>query len=144
MAQKKKGMVIMKKKTALDPTLFTQVVSPPENAFRTMSVNIYEDGKFNMNGKLTRALGGKSLQIAFTDDCKNFMMSEAPEGDSSLHFPKNGSKKLPMVIQLLKKQKILFPARYEVWFTEGGFWQGDICENPTLLQSGKPRASKKS
>ena len=49
----------------IDRKLFTQPVTPPENRYTLMSVTVYPDGKFNMNGKLAEKLGGKRLCISF-------------------------------------------------------------------------------
>lgn len=134
----------MKKKIAMNRDLFTHTITPPEKLAQMTCVNIYEDGKFNMNGRLANKLGGKSLEIAFTEDGVHFMLMETTVSDFTVCFPKNGSRKLPDVIEHLKKQKIMLPARYEVWLTDEGHWQGDLLENPTPLQSGKHHNSKKS
>ncbi|MDF1493825.1 hypothetical protein [Caproiciproducens sp. CPB-2] len=56
---------------------FTIVVAPPVNRLFTTCINIYQDGKFNMNGKLSSILGGKFLQIRLTDNCRNMCILEA-------------------------------------------------------------------
>ncbi|MGM9619476.1 MAG: hypothetical protein ACI3W8_06570 [Oscillospiraceae bacterium] len=109
-----------------------------------MCVNIYPDGKFNLNGKLAEKLRGKAMEIKFTPDGKHFMMEEAKDAQRQITFPKSGSRKLAEVADLLEKHKITLPARYEVWFTDDGFWQGDHMEDPTQPRSEKPRTSRKS
>ena len=99
----------MKKKTAMNRSLFTHAITPPEKLAQMMCVNIYDDGKFNMNGKLTNKLGGKSLEIAFTEDGAHFILMETTVSDFAVCFPKTGSRKLPAVIEHLKKQKIMLP-----------------------------------
>ena len=106
-------------------------------------LNIYKDGKFNMNGKLAAILGGKTLELSFTDDGQHFLLEESSGGVQSVRFPKSGSRKLLVVTALLEQQHIMMPAKYEVWLTEDGVWQGDLLENPMLSQSPKPRSSKK-
>ena len=44
------------KRKMIDRKLFTQPVTPPENRYTLMSVTVYADGKFNMNGKLSEKL----------------------------------------------------------------------------------------
>ena len=123
---------------------FSVAISNPSNRTSVICVNIYKDGRFNMNGKLAEKLGGKTLHLAFTADAQHFMMKEDPASDAVV-FPKNGSKKLEDVLELLNSQKILMPAKYEVWYDEGdNYWQGDLTENPILPQSAKPHSSKKN
>lgn len=109
---------------------FIYSIDPPETRSDMLAVSLYEDAKFNMNGKLLQILGGKYLGITFTADCKNICLQEMDS--SGIKFNKNGSRKLPKCIQLLKGHKIAFPAKYEVWFCDGlGVWQGALLENPT-------------
>ena len=42
---------------------FEIIISPPSNRFASTCVNIYEDGRFNLNGKLAAKIGGKKLDI---------------------------------------------------------------------------------
>ena len=131
------------KKIALPRTMFTQKMIPASTISQTTCVNIYKDGKFNMNGKLAAILGGKTLELSFTDDGQHFLLEESSGGVQSVRFPKSGSRKLLVVTALLEQQHIMMPAKYEVWLTEDGVWQGDLLENPMLSQSPKPRSSKK-
>ena len=40
--------------------------------------------------------------------------------------------------------KVSLPAQFEVWYDEEMHaWLGELAENPTILQSGKPHSSKK-
>ena len=39
---------------------FEIIISPPSNRLASMCVNIYEDGKFNLNGKLAAKIAAKS------------------------------------------------------------------------------------
>lgn len=68
-----------------------------------MSVTVYSDGKFNMNGKLSEKLGGKRLCISFTADAKNFILEEVPDSSIEIAFPKNGSKIIPSALEIIKK-----------------------------------------
>ena len=49
---------------------FSIIISPPVNRLASTCVNIYEDGKFNMNGKLAEKLGGKEVAIKLLPDGK--------------------------------------------------------------------------
>ena len=101
----------------------------------TLSVNIHENGKFNLNGNLNEKLKGKTVCLRFTSDAKHFMLIESDDPSDSFAFPKSGSRKLTEVFELLKRNKISFPASHLVWKNEnGGFWQGDFAENPTQLR----------
>ncbi|MBR5536366.1 MAG: hypothetical protein IKU58_00515 [Clostridia bacterium] len=131
------------KKTALPRTMFTQKMVPASTMNQITCVNIYKDGKFNMNGKLAASLGGKTLELSFTDDGQHFLLEESSGGAQSVRFPKSGSRRMLMVTELLEQQHIMLPAKYEVWLTEDGVWQGDLLENPMLSQSPKLRSSKK-
>lgn len=134
----------MKKRTPLPRNLFSKPISPPEKLSQIMCVNIYDDGKFNMNGKLANKLGSKTLELSFTEDGTHFMIQDASDSLSGIKFPKSGSRKLPEIAEHLKARKILFPAKYEVWLTDEGFWQGDLLENPTQPRLEKHRNSKKN
>ena len=72
---------------------FEIIISPPSNRLASMCVNIYEDGKFNLNGKLAAKIGGKKLGIRLTRDGKYLCLIE--NGD--IAFPKSGSCKIPEV-----------------------------------------------
>ena len=123
---------------------FTVLIPNPANRLTSACVTIYEDGRFNMNGKLAGNLGGKKIAVSFTTDANHFALKEE-NGANSIFFPKNGSKKLDAVSTLLKNIKIAFPAKYDVWYNEeGGFWQGDLPVNPTQLPSTRRHSSKKS
>lgn len=134
----------MKKRISLPRNLFSKTICPPEKLGQMMCVNIYNDGKFNMNGRLATKLGNKALDLAFTEDGTHFILLETSDSLSAIKFPKSGSRKLPEVTELLKGRKIVFPAKYEVWLTDEGHWQGDLLANPTQPQSGKHRSLKKN
>ena len=127
----------------IDRKLFTQTATPPESRYTLMIVTIYGDGKFNMNGKLAEKLGGRQLRISFTADAKNFILEENTDVRSAIAFPKNGTKVIPSVLEIVKKGKLLLPAKYEVWLAEDGIWQGDYLENPTPSPSGRHPSSNK-
>ena len=115
-------------------------ISPPANRLSSTSINIYEDGKFNMNGKLAEKLGGQKLHIRFTKDMKHLCL--ASEGN--IYFPKNGSQRLPEVSELLKKAGFSFPAKYELNFDkEQNLWCGTHQANPSTLPSVSVRSTKK-
>ena len=118
-------------KKLLSANEFTVPIRNPANRMTVVCVNIYKDGRFNMNGKLSEKLGGKKLKLAFTPDAAHFMLQEGADPDA-VSFPKNGSKKLEDVLTLLNQRKIPLPARYDVWYNDAeSFWQGDMVENPT-------------
>ena len=122
---------------------FSVVITNPENRLNTMCVNIYEDGKFNMNGKLSEKLAGSKMYIAFTPDARHFLMKKSDE-PGAIAFPKSGSKKIEQVAKHLTDQKILFPAKFNVWYDEEeDTWRGNLSVNPILPLSGQARGSKK-
>lgn len=119
---------------------FELIISPPTNRLATMCVNIYSDGRFNLNGKLIEKIGCSKVSIRFTRDGKYLCLAE--NGDIS--FPKSGSRKLPDVLEKLKGTKITYPAKYEVVCSEATrTWQGVYEENPTKSPSEKVRSTKK-
>lgn len=108
------------------------------------TVMIRENGQFNMNSRLTAALGGKKVTVSFTPDAKHILLSKRSDGEL-IYFPKSGSKKLDKALTLLKEHKISLPATYEVWQRdETDCWQGDLVANPTILPPKRRRHSKKS
>jgi hypothetical protein len=110
---------------------FTFVIAPPASRTDILCVNLYADGRFNLNGKLAEALRGKSVQISFTDDAKHLCLLER-DSVNAVKFPKSGSRRLEQALQHLKSHKIPIPAKYEVHYCEEHkFWQGDLIENPT-------------
>lgn len=119
---------------------FSITVAPPSNRLASLSVNIYGDGRFNMNGKLAEKLGSQKVSIRFTEDCRHLCLLE--NGDIS--FPKSGSRKIPELSDLLNKKGITFPAHYEVSFNSNEkFWLGVYCENPMKRLSEKVRSTRK-
>ena len=124
---------------------FHIIIEPPENRFSTTCVNIYDDGKFNMNGKLSSIFGGKELRISFTDNCRNMCILDTGNKSELIRFPKGGSRKIPMIICKLKDHGIPLPAKYEMWYSEKySCWQGEYIENPTKKPSTKPQSSRKN
>lgn len=119
---------------------FSIIISPPSNRLESTSVNIYSDGKFNLNGKLTEKLGGRKIKIQFTPDCRYLCLLE--NGDISI--PKGGSRKLLEVSDLLKKNGIMMPVKYELQYSVvTKSWQGEREENPIKLPSRRARSTKK-
>lgn len=122
-------------KKALKLEKYTVKIAPPENRLQAQCVNVYADGKFNMNEKLKKVLGQKSFLLRFTEDAKHFALIPEDEKDGVIRFPKSGSRKLPDVVEALRGKSVSFPARFDVWFNEEEqFWQGDLQENPTQKQ----------
>ena len=123
---------------------FAFVVDPPENRMKAYYVSIYADGRFTLNGRLADKLSRKPLQIRFNKDATRLCLLESAE-EKTMQFPKNGSKKLPDVVNYLKKQKILIPVRYKVGYSEEyRSWQGVLEENPTIMQaSGRSNTKRK-
>lgn len=132
------------KRKMLDRNLFTRRVIPQENRYSLMSATIHPDGRFSMHGKLAGKLGGVALGIIFTADAKNFILAEAKDDGDAITFPKNGSKILPSALEIVKKEKLPLPVKYEVWLGEDGIWQGDDMENPTLPLAGKRHGLEKA
>ena len=85
----------MKTRTSLPRNLFSKIISPPEKLCQMMCVNIYDDGKFNMNGKLANKLGNKTLTLSFTEDGTHFLIQETSERLSAIKFPKADQKSSP-------------------------------------------------
>ncbi len=136
---------MVKKNKDIPLDYFHIIIEPPENRLSSTRVNIYDDGKFNMNGKLTNVLGGKELQVRFTDDYRNMCILETGDEGSLIKFPKSGSYRIPKLIYLLKDHGLSFPARYEFWYSEATrTWQGEYIENPTKKPSTKPPSLKKN
>lgn len=142
---KKDGKEMIKERKDIPLEDFHIIIEPPENHFPTTCVTIYADGKFNMNDKLSSVLGGKELQIRFTGDYRNICIWEMGDKSSLIKFPKSGSRKIPKLICLLKEHGLVFPAKFEFWYSETtGSWQGEYIENPTKKPSVRPPSSKKN
>ena len=47
---------------------FELIISPPTNRLAAMCVNIYSDGRFNLNGKLIEKIGCSKVSVRFTRD----------------------------------------------------------------------------
>ena len=123
---------------------YSIVISNPVSRLCVTCVNIYKDGRFNMNGKLTALLGGKKLNIRFTKDAHYFMMNESDDANA-IFFPKSGYKKIEEISKLLSIHKVSFPAQYVVWYDEEmRIWRGELTENPTIPLQGKSRSTKKN
>lgn len=121
---------------------FTIRVEPPSSRVAITCVNVHEDGKFNMNGKLAAILGGKHLKVLFEPKFQQFILQEDEE--SGIAFPKSGAIRLPELPQKLEAQNILLPVQYAVWFSQDrNVWYGEIQPNPTVKPSAKARCSKK-
>lgn len=119
---------------------FTIQVEAPSRQSEEMCVNILENGHFNLNGRLTRVLGGKKLELYFTKDYQHMCLKPS---DTGVQFPKSGSCKLHKCVQSLKEAGIVLPAKYSVWKPENTcHWQGDLTENPTQKRSGVRHSSK--
>ena len=111
-------------RTQIPVDSFKIIVEPPQERFSTACVTIHEDGKFIMNGKLSRLLGGSAVQIRFTETCRNMCVFETDR--EAIRFSKRGARTIPDLIPLLKNKGIVFPAKYEFWYSEStGSWQGE-------------------
>jgi hypothetical protein len=141
---KKDEKVMIKERKDIPLEDFHIIIKPPDNRFSSTCINIYDDGKFNMNGKLSSILGGKELQIRFTNDYRNMCILETGDRSNLIKFPKNGSQKIPDLI-CLREHGISFPAKFEFWHSEATeSWQGKYVENPTKKPSAKPPSSRKN
>ena len=106
---------------------FELIISPPTNRLATMYVNIYSDGRFNLNGKLTEKIGNRKVSVRFTKDGKYLCLAE--NGDIS--FPKSGSRKLPDCSKSSREQKS--PIRPDMkLFTVNQLTLGRECMKKTL------------
>lgn len=131
-------------KKELDMSLFTNKIDPPKSRFSEICINIYGDGKFNLNGNLTKVLGGKIVGISFTSDCKHICIEENPT-EKGIKLPKNGSMKLLDAVELLKKHNIRFPAKYQLCYCEKNkVWQGEYFVDPMKRSFGKSGSLKKN
>ena len=120
-------------KKSIPKKMFTIKVTPPTNRLNLKGVTIYEDDRFIINGKLSSELYGKSMTICFTEDAKHLCLEECDPSEQTIKVTHSGRKVFPGTNMLLRKNKIGFPAKYEVWFNpEENFWQGDLLENPTV------------
>ena len=123
----------MDSQKALTLSSFTFRIQPPVSRLHGMSITVYEDGKFNLNGKLSQKLFGKHVLVSFTENAKNVALVENDNENDRIRIPKSGSLQLPAVVNFLKKNKIPLPAKYEVSYRNSeNFWQGDYLENPTI------------
>ena len=125
---------------------FTIQIHPPVARNALQCINIYENGDFNLNGKLAQTLKGQVFLLAFTENAKALALIPAEKIVDAVQFPKSGRKRIPDVTKLLNEKRIPFPAQYEVWFNrEEDFWQGELSENPTKGHSqGQQKPSQKS
>ncbi len=119
-------------KKMLSPSDFVVQIHARPGRKNALLVNIRENERFNLNGNLNEKLKGKAVCLRFTTDARHFMLAESDTPTDSFVFPKSGSRKLTEAFELLKRNKVSFPATYSVWKNENGdFWQGDLIENPT-------------
>lgn len=119
---------------------FSICISNPVNRLNSYSLSIYTDGRIILNGKLSEKIARRKLDLRLTSDMKHVCL-RVNDDSGDIIFPKNGSKKFDTIPHLLTKNKIVAPAKYEVWYNDE-FWQGDYIENPMQLQKEKPRSSK--
>lgn len=132
--------MLKKKPIALDQ--FTVQISNPKNRMTVTQATVYEDGRFSVNSRLAEIIYKKAISISFTSDGRYLAIRET-ENEENMSFPKSGTKILKEASDFLQEKKIIFPARYDVWYNEKGkFWQGDLLENPTKSPSGKRRNAK--
>ncbi len=125
---------------ALPFTEFTVTIKDPRQRGNTPLISILENGKFNMNSKLSKILGGQKVSVSFTKDYQHLLLSPG-EG---VFFPKSGSRDLPECRDALRARGVTFPVRYDVWqIAESDCWQGDML-NPMKMPSGGRRGSKKN
>ena len=125
---------------------FTIQIHPPVPRNALLCINIYENGDFNLNGKLAQAINGQRLLLAFTEDAKALALIPSESKTDAIQFPKSGRRQIPAVTEVLMKKRIALPAQYEVWFNqEEGLWQGDLSENPMIRQPvGQQKPTLKS
>lgn len=120
-------------KQSISKNRFTFMVTPPTTRLNMKGITIYDDERFILNSKLADELYGKSVAICFTEDAKHLCLEECEPSEQTVKITHTGKKRLPETSAFLRKNKISFPAKYEVWFNrEENFWQGDLLENPMI------------
>lgn len=124
---------------------FSVIVEPPVNRQSIKTVTVYKDERFCLNAKFAEQLFGKMICIRFTPDAKHLSLEECDERHATYKMPKNGSRKFSQIKELLEKNKILFPAKYNITYNDkDNFWQGDLVQNPSYQNTRKRRDSKKN
>ena len=111
---------------------------------QTGSVKAFDSGIYSKPNPWGDTAASKaSMSLHSREQGEHFLLEESSCDAQSVRFPKSGSRKILAITELLEQQHIMMPAKYEVWQTEDGVWQGDLLENPTLSQSAKLRSLKK-
>lgn len=124
---------------------FVITVSPPTNRIGNLSVYIHQDGRINLNAKLTSEIQQKNVVLKFTEDYGAICITTNADNQSSFKLPKSGILKAPELVESFTKKGIPFPAQYDCWHSESyNCWQGILIENPTRKPAEKrPNSQKK-
>ena len=123
---------------------FAVVVTPslPEAGSH---ITIDASGKVSLSGKIAEKFARKSVQLQFNRDFSAIQLVESTQQPYpySLVFPKNGRENIPNATELLRQNKIPFPAVYRGYCLDAGKWRGELQQNPTAKSSASTRKIKK-
>lgn len=124
---------------------FTFIVESPANRQSLKTVTVYTDERFTLNAKFAEEMAGKLICIRFTPDGKHLCLEESEPMKATYQVPKNGSRKFAQIKELLVRNKVALPAKYNIVFNEKEhFWQGDLVPNPMVQNTGRRKDSKKN
>lgn len=100
------------------------IILKPETRHTILfGINVLENGKINLNGRLNKELVERELEIRISSDGNIIVLN--PNGEIRHKFPKSGSVKNMEIVRILKKSKKEFPVHYDVeWNEEQNIWIG--------------------
>ena len=125
---------------------FSVPVMPAAPTSARLFVTVNREGKIHLCEKLAAVFAKRPVKVSFNPQASAIQIAVA-EGERDAYmvaFPKNGTRKFDGVVELLKKNGISVPARYEsLCGVENNVWRGAVTVNPTMKLSEDGRSTKK-
>lgn len=125
---------------------FSVPVMPAAPTSARLFVTVNREGKIHLCEKLAAVFAKRPVKVSFNPQASAIQIAVA-EGERDAYmvaFPKNGTRKFDGVVELLKKNGISVPARYEsLCGVENNVWRGAVTVNPTMKLSADGRSTKK-
>lgn len=125
---------------------FSVPVMPEKSSAVRFSLTVDEQGMIRLNSKLAVEFFKRPVRVNFLPDGTAIQIAVVGEAEDGYvtSFPKNGRRKFPRSVTLLRKKKLTFPVRYESTYgVENGVWRGGLVPNPTTRSSGGTRSTRK-
>lgn len=110
-----------------------------------LQVTVYESGHVQLNGRLAEHFAKKPVQLSMNADFTALQIVQTEQADvNGFVFPKSGRKKIPQMVDCLKRARAPFPVVFRgIMLDHSTKWRGERQVNPTGRLSKTSPATKR-